>query len=347
MTKKNGNHRNDQLILTGDFGGTKTNFGLFAGEIDSLQLMRLESYTTGDASSASHLIEQFLAEAGDAGPVTEACFGVAAPVVGGVANIVNLPWVLREKEIRKHFGFRQVHLINDLVAAASSIPFLHSDQYEALNEASAPARGNIGLLAAGTGLGEALLVWNGRDYLPVASEGGHKDFAPRNERQWRLRLYLGAPYPGHVSVERVVSGPGIVHIYHFLRQESGVPEPDWLRQRFQDADAAEVVSETAHAGKDPVCQEALSLFLDAYGAEAGNLALQGLTVGGLYIAGGIAPKIENELMAGPFMTAFAAKGRMAPLLEKMPVRLITDPLAPLWGAAAYGRKAADRKQGAD
>jgi glucokinase len=338
MTEKAGEHRPGELILTGDFGGTKTNFGLFAGEPGHLRPVRFESYPTRDAGSAVQLIERFLAAAEDAGPVAEVCLGVAAPVVGGMAATVNLPWVIEARVILDHFGFRRVDLINDLVATAAAIPHLRPGQYENLNGAKSPAPGNIGLLAAGTGLGEALLIWNGRDYLPSPSEGGHKDFAPRNERQCRLLHYLARRHGSHVSVERVLSGPGLVQIYNFLREECDEPEPAWLRQRFRGADAAQVVSGTALAGEDPVCREALALFVDAYGAEAGNLALQGLTVGGMYIAGGIAPKIRQAMIAGPFMAAFGAKGRMASLLEKMPVRLITDPLIPLWGAAAYGRK---------
>lgn len=337
MAGNNGTRRRDELILTGDFGGTKTNFGLFTGEPDQLRPVRLETYSTQDAASAVHLIERFLAAAENPGPIAEACFGVAAPVVGGIAATVNLPWVIEAKLIRRHFGFHRVHLINDLVATAAAIPRLRPHQYEALNEPEPPPRGHIGLLAAGTGLGEALLVWNGKNYLPTSSEGGHKDFAPRDERQCRLLHYLTGRYGPHVSVERVVSGPGLVQIHSFLRQESGTPEPGWLQQRFQETDAARVISEAALADEDPVCREALTLFVDAYGAEAGNLALQGLTIGGMYIAGGIAPKIREILLTGPFMNAFTAKGRMTSLLEKIPVRLITDPQVPLWGAAAYGQ----------
>jgi glucokinase len=347
MSKKNAESSRDDLILTGDFGGTKTNFGLFAGELGHLRPLRFESYSTGDAPSAIHLIERFLTEAKDAGSVTEACFGVAAPVTNGMAVIVNLPWTIETGEIRQHFGFRRVNLINDLAATAASVPQLRPDQFETVKKAESPPRSNIGLIAAGTGLGEALLIWNGRDYLPTPSEGGHKDFAPRDERQCRLLHYLASRYGTHVSVERVVSGPGIADIYHFLREESGEPEPDWLRQRFRAADAARVVSEAGLASEDRICREAIALFVEAYGAEAGNLALQGLTVGGLYLAGGIAPKIKEALMSGSFMAAFTGKGRMTSLLEKMPVRLITDPRAPLWGAAAFGRKAAARESRGD
>jgi glucokinase len=347
MTGKDSGRRRDELVLTGDFGGTKTNVGLFAGVPGHLRPVRLGSYPTGDAPSAVALIARFLAEAGDAGPVLDACFGVAAPVVGGMAATINLPWVIEAESIRNHFGFRRVHLINDLVATAAAIPLLRPHQYKTLNEGAPPAGGNIGLIAAGTGLGEALLLWTGRDYLPTPSEGGHKDFAPRDERQCCLLHYLTERYGGHVSVERVVSGPGIVQVYNFLREESGQPEPDWLQQRFRNADAAHVISETALAGEDPVCSEALAFFVDAYGAEAGNVALHGLTLGGMYIAGGIAPKISQALLAGPFMTAFAAKGRMTSLLAQMPVRLITDPLVPLWGAAAFGKQAGREEAGED
>jgi glucokinase len=326
----------EEVILTGDFGGTKTNFGLFTGPPDDLRMVAFRSYPSGEADSAIQLVERFLNEERPSPPLLRASFGVAAPVVSGVAPMVNLPWTIEAKLILAHFGFREVHLINDLVATASAIPYLRPEQYEALNSAEPADKGAIGLLAAGTGLGEAFLVWKGDGYLPVPSEGGHKDFAPCNKRQWGLWQFLTKKY-GHVSIERVASGPGLVDAYLFVRGEGDAPEPEWLRKRFLENDAAQVISQTALAGEDIACQEALSLFVDVYGAEAGNLALQGLTTGGVYIAGGIGPKIRNALLSGSFLLAFMAKGRMAPLLDRMPLRLITDPLVPLQGAAAYGK----------
>jgi glucokinase len=331
---------NEELILTGDFGGTKTNFGLFTGPPDALRMIAFRSYTSAEANSAIQLIERFLNEERPSSPIIKASFGVAAPVTSGVAPMVNLPWTIEAKSILTHFGFHMVHLINDLVATASAIPHLRPGQYEVLHSAKPADRGAIGLLAAGTGLGEAFLVWKGDGYLPVPSEGGHKDFAPSNKRQLGLWQFLSEKY-GHVSIERVVSGPGLVDAYLFLRGESTKPEPEWLQKRFRENDPAQVISQAALDGEDAECQEALSLFVDAYGAEAGNLALQGLTTGGVYIAGGIGPKIRNALLSDSFITAYLAKGRMAPLLDRIPLRLITDPLVPLMGAAVYGGTAGE------
>jgi glucokinase len=336
MTVSKGGNQEEDIILAGDFGGTKTSFALFAGQVAKLRQLSSKSYPTAAAGSAIELIERFLLETEPGTEVSTACFGVAAPVAAGKAPIVNLPWAIEAKLILAHFGFRKVELINDLVATASAIPYLRSDQYQTVNKVKPSSRGNIGLLAAGTGLGEAFLVWDGNRYLPVPSEGGHKDFAPRTQLQTRLWQFLSEKY-GRVSVERVVSGPGLVNIYLFLRQESGMQEPAWLQKLLQEHDAARIISQAALAGEDEVCQKALSLFVEAYGAEAGNLALQGLTLGGVYIAGGIAPKIKKFILAAPFMTAFTAKGRMESLLASMPVRLITDQQAPLWGAAVYGK----------
>jgi glucokinase len=329
-----------ELILTADFGGTKTNFGLFTGLPDDLLMVAFRSYPSGQASSAIQLIERFLHEAPPSSPVLKAIFGVAAPVTSGVAPMVNLPWTIDANLIQAHFGFHKVLLINDLVATAAAIPHLRPGQYEPLNTAEPADKGAIGLLAAGTGLGEAFLLWKGDGYLPMPSEGGHKDFAPCDKRQFGLWQFLSKKY-GHVSVERVLSGPGLVDIYHFMRGEE-TPAPSWLQKRFLEKDAAQVISHAALNGEDPACQNALSLFVDVYGAEAGNLALQGLTTGGVYIAGGIGPKIRKALLAGSFIAAFAAKGRMTPLLDRIPVRLLTDPLAPLQGAAVYGITAVAR-----
>jgi glucokinase len=326
-----------QIILAADIGGTKTNFGLFTGPAEELRLVAFRSYPTGEAASAIDLIERFLGEERPS-PVLSASFGVAAPVAEGMAAMVNLPWVIDAASIQAHFGFHSLHLINDLVATAAAVPHLHPEQYESLNQVKPADKGTIGIVAAGTGLGEAILVWNGNGYLPVPSEGGHKDFAPLNRHQIELWRFLSEKY-GHVSVERVVSGQGLVDAYLFLRSQSRLPEPEWLRTHFRDEDQARAISQAALTGKDAVCSEALALFVEVYGAEAGNLALQGVTTGGIYLAGGITPKIREALHSPSFMTAFLAKGRMTPLLERIPLRLITDPLVPLQGAALYGRTA--------
>ncbi len=327
MTEKTGN-----VILAGDIGGTKTNLALFSNIAGAPKILAQQTLATHSFDSPVTLIEHFINE-NHIKDISEACFGFAGPVIDGIGNPPNLPWAIDQNSLQKHFKWKTVHLINDLVAMACSIPFLKDNQVAPLNDVPVKSAGNIGLLAAGTGLGEAILFWDGKKYMPSPSEGGHKDFAPRNEIQYRLLCYLHGKY-GHASVERVLSGPGLIDIFLFILKDKNIQSPAWLAECRQNIDAAEI-SQRALAGRDPVCREALMLFSEVYGAEAGNIALQGLTTGGIYVGGGIAPQILSFLKSGPFLRAFYAKGRMRHLLEAMPVRVITDPEAPLWGAAAY------------
>lgn len=320
------------VILAGDIGGTKTNLGLFSGPLNQLKRVADNTYPSQSAQSLTELVERFLKETGDHA-ISKACFGIAGPVFNNVAKATNLPWTVDGDEMQQHFSWSHVRVVNDLVALASAIPYLQSDQLQPLNDVAPPETdANIGLIAAGTGLGEALLIWDGNSYVPCPSEGGHKDFAPRNQMEWRLHQYLTKKYQ-HASVERVLSGNGLHDIYQFLRQESGDREPEWLARLFREQDGGAVVSQTALAGKDPICEQALDLFVEIYGAEAGNLALQAFTTGGMYIGGGIGPKIAKALASGKFIEAFRAKGRMKSLLSNIPVRLILDSKAALMGAA--------------
>jgi len=230
-----------------------------------------------------------------------------------------------------------VALLNDLEAAAYGIFTLGPDELFTLNEGVSERRGNKVLIAAGTGLGEATLYDDGRDYHPSASEGGHGDFGPTDETQIDLLRYLMKEF-GHVSYERVVSGPGIANIYGFLRDSGRLEEPDWLKQKISAAeDASVVISQEGLAGRSAICVQALNLFVSVYGAEAGNLALRGKAIGGVYIGGGIAPKILPKLKDGTFMRAFLDKGRYRELLSAMPVRVILNDQAALQGAAFYVR----------
>jgi len=330
----------DSLVLAGDVGGTKTNLALFSGSLKNLKRRTDKTYSSKSAESLTELVEQFLKENGKP-QIRVACFGIAGPVLGNKVKATNLPWSVDGDQLRDHFSWPRVFLLNDLVAMACSIPHLTGEQLQALNDAMPTADGNIGLIAAGTGLGEALLIWDGKAYTPCASEGGHKDFAPKTPQQWGLQQYLAAKYR-HASIERVLSGQGLYDIYLFLNQEDGRTEPDWLAKRFREEDGGAVVSQAALAGKDPVCQQALDLFVELYGAEAGNLALQALTTGGMYIGGGIGPKIAAALTSGGFEKAFRDKGRMAELLAAIPLRLILDSKAPLLGAAVYALTHCDR-----
>ena len=318
------------MILAGDIGGTKTVLALFEPERGGLRLVRDVTQPSRNFASLDAIIRRFL----DSGPtpaIEAACFGVAGAVVDGRCTTTNLPWVLDEKVLAQTIPTPRAKLLNDLEAAAWGVMHLPADEVAALQAGTAHT-GSMVLIAAGTGLGEALMIWDGSRHLVVASEGGHVDFAPRTDRESQLLAYLRREF-GHVSYERILSGPGLFNVYRFARDASGVPEPQWLRDRIESGDRSATVSEVGLAHEDPVCVEALDMFASIYGAEAGNLALKALAVGGVFIGGGIAPKIRAKLTDGTFIKAFRDKGRFAPLMESTPVKLALNPRAPLLGAA--------------
>lgn len=319
-----------EAVLAGDIGGTKTNLGFFVKGADRPERLLVRSYSSTDASSLEDLIELFLREQGST--VSSACFGIAGPVVEGAVKATNLPWEVSEKALSGRFGFQHVHLVNDLTATSYAVPLLREDELVDLAPVKGGRKGNIGVVAPGTGLGVALLVAHEDGYIVVASEGGHADFAPPDERLTGLWHYLRREMD-HVSFERVVSGPGLHALYEWLRQESKQPEPAWLSQRLQQEEAPKVVSEVGLSGRDTVCADALNLFVLCLGAYAGNLALTAMTEGGIYLGGGIPPKILPRLQSGPFMDAFTAKGRFREILSSMPVRVILNDEAALLGAA--------------
>jgi glucokinase len=260
----------------------------------------------------------------------------------GRLRLTNLPWTLDSRELSASLGIQHVFLINDLEANGYGVAELADGQIYTLNEGDPSQIGNRALLAAGTGLGECFLVWNGRSHTPYPSEGGHADYAPRNEDEIDLLRFLKQKYDGRISFERVVSGMGLTNIYEFLREVRGMDEPAWLAGRIAAEDPNAVITELALAAKSEICVKAMDMFVSAYGAEAGNLALKILSAGGLYVGGGIAPRIIEKLKDGAFMKAFADKGRMSQLLINMPVRIILESRAALMGAAAYGEaKAAE------
>jgi glucokinase len=268
-------------------------------------------------------------------PIESACFGVAGPVVEGKVKTTNLPWFLDSQEIDKAFKLKAVTLLNDLEAAAYGIFTLEPHELFTLNEGVVGRRGNKVLIAAGTGLGETTLYDDGRDYHPLASEGGHGDFAPRDETEIDLLRYLIKKF-GHVSYERVVSGPGIAHIYDFLRDSGRIEESGWLKEKIAAAeDASAVISQEGLAENSAISVRTLDLFASVYGAEAGNLALRGKAIGGVYVGGGIAPKILAKLKDGTFMRAFLDKGRYRELLASIPVHVILNDQTALQGAAFY------------
>jgi len=319
------------VILAGDIGGTKTIVALFEDAGGGLRVLREETFPSRSHEGLAEILEAFRARE-PLPPLRGACFGVAGPVFDGRCEATNLPWVIDAKALRGTLGLERVAVINDLVATAYGILDLKPDEVVVLNEGRPHPEGNKALIAAGTGLGEAILFWDGTRYRPVASEGGHADFAPRNVLEIELLRYLLKKHH-RVSYERVLSGPGILNIYSFLKEAGHGEEAVWLRERFHGQDPSVVITDAAMRGESDLCVKTLGLFVSLYGAEAGNLALKALATGGVYVGGGIAPKILDRLMDGTFMTAFTDKGRLSPLVTDMTVRVVLNPQTALRGAA--------------
>ncbi len=324
------------MILAGDVGGTKVNLALYDFWDGSLRNTRESLYPAREYSGLEAIVREFLG----ADVPTAACFGVPGPVRDGRLRLTNLPWTLDSRELSKSLKIEHVFLINDLQANGYGIAELKADQVYTLSEGDARQIGNRALISAGTGLGESFMIWDGRHYVPYPSEGGHSDFAPRNEDEIDLLRFLKQKYGGRISFERVVSGQGISNVYEFLRDVRGLEEPIWLAERIASEDPNAVIAELALNAKSEICEKALDMFVSAYGAEAGNLALKVLAVGGLYVGGGIAPKIIEKLKDGTFMKAFTDKGRLSQLLINTPVRVILESRTALLGAAAYAEASA-------
>jgi glucokinase len=318
------------LALAGDIGGTYTRLGLFRAGKRRPRLEAEETFSSIAAKGLEEIIARFIE--GHRGNIGNACFGIAGPVQKGRSKTTNLPWEVVGSRIQKRFNFRRVRLINDVASTIHAVPLLKLEEFVTLNRGSAVKEGALGLVAPGTGLGQALMVWVDGRAVPIPTEGGHVDFAPTNEREMDLWRYLSRRF-GHVSVERVVSGPGLSHIYSWLRESSGRPEPKWLSRALNESERPKVITDAALNGKDPVCSEALDFFVSILGAVAGNLALGALTVGGVYLGGGIPPKILPRLKEGPFMKGFTNKGRFEDLVSRIPVHVILNDKAALLGAA--------------
>jgi glucokinase len=329
------------MILAGDVGGTKVHLALYDFIDGKLKYTRDKQYPAKDYPGLEEIVREFL----HAEKVTAACFGVPGPVRDGRLRLTNLPWTLDSRELAAGLKIEHVFLINDLQANGYGVEELSADQIYTLSEGDARQMGNRALIAAGTGLGEGFMIWNGRTHDPYPSEGGHTDFAPRNEDEFDLLRFLKQKYNGRISFERVVSGQGLTNVYEFLREVRGVEEPAWLAERMAAEDPNAVITELALAAKSEICEKAMDMFVSAYGAEAGNLALKILSVGGLYVGGGIAPRILEKLKDGTFMKAFTDKGRLSQLLVNMPVRVILESRAALLGAAAYAEARAAELSG--
>ena len=344
------------MILAGDIGGTKTNLALYEWTTERTEPLRLESFHSRDYTSLEEILAEFLnpptspsatLEAESAGSEGEhkggpsqepivlaaACFGIAGPVIDNHSETTNLPWIVDGANISKQFNIPRVQLLNDLESTAYGILWLRPDELEVLNPGKPPKkRQALALIAAGTGLGEAILFWDGKSYRPMPSEGGHSDFAPNNDQEIELLRYLRGQYL-HVSYERVLSGPGLHAIYEYLR-DTKKNEPTWLAEKIKAGNPAAEIAAAGLAGQAEIAKQALELFASIYGAEAGNLALKALSLDGVYIGGGIAPKLIQKLRDGTFMKAFTNKGRYKRLMVNMPVKVVMNQHTALLGAAS-------------
>jgi glucokinase len=318
------------VILAGDIGATNTRLARFDVADGALVPGAAHTYPSHEHASLDAIVTTFLA--GSGGGVQHACFGIAGPVRDGRVEATNLPWVVDARTLAREIGLDRVVVVNDLEANAWGLAVLPETDFAVLQAGRPTPTGNAAVISAGTGLGEAGLVWEGRRHRPVASEAGHSDWAPQDEVQVALWRFLHAEV-GHVSVERVLSGPGLENTYRFLRDAQGLAEPAWLAELFRDEAAAPVITRVALEGRAEICVRALELFVAIYGAEAGNLGLRMLATAGVYLGGGIAPRILAALRRPAFLTAFAGKGRLQPLLEEIPVRVILNDQAALLGAA--------------
>lgn len=324
------------MIIAGDIGGTKTNLALFKEGDASFTCEDLKTYHSQKYPNLKNILVEYLQGLGKKRElITAACFAVAGPVREGVCNATNLPWVIELKTIAEALGIQNVFLINDLEANAHALSVLQEGQLKTLYEA-APIAGNRAVVSPGTGLGEAGLYFDGQSHHPFATEGGHVDFAPASDLQMELLAFLHKKW-GHVSYERVLSGPGFLNLYHFFVQGKGREEPLWLKTEMQEKDGAACISENALSGKSELCQEILSLFVTILGQAVANAALKYMAVGGVFMGGGICPKIVSALTEKNFLEAYFNKGRFKALLEKIPLYLILDDKASLKGAASYAK----------
>src|SRR5580693_1603387 len=321
------------MILAGEIGATRTRLAAFETEGSRLQCVVEKNYPSQQHDGLSGILADFIRTEGI--PVHSACLGVAGPVRSGRSKISNLPWVIDAGEVARQLRLKSVGLLNDLEAYAYGIDGLDSKDFITLSEGAEEAEGNRAVISAKTGLGIAGLYWDGFRHHPFACEGGHADFAPRNDLQMELLAYLQKKY-GRISCERILSGPGIKNIYDFLRDAQKAEEPEWLRTQMSTApDPPALISQMALEGKAAICDQTLSIFVSVFGAETGNCALNFMTTGGIFIGGSIAARNVGRMKDPVFMQSFLNKGRMETLLKDMPVKIILNDDCGLMGAARY------------
>ena len=318
------------MILAGDIGGTNARLALFNLNEGQFRLVSASIFASREYAGLDEIVTKFV-NAFEVHP-DFACFGIAGPVRDGRVETSNLPWIVESNRLAAGLKIKQALLINDVEANAWGVPALSPEEVVTLNRVKENPIGNQAIISAGTGLGEAGMYWDGTKHHVFACEGGHADFAPRNELEIELFRYLSIRF-GHVSWERIVSGPGLVNIFRFLRDTGRGTEPNWLTEEMLSVDPAAAISNAAIEGKCGLCEHALDLFVSVYAAEAGNLALKVMATGGIYIGGGIAPKVLPKMSGPLFMQAFIGKGRMQGLLESIPVHVITNDKIALLGAA--------------
>jgi glucokinase len=326
------------MILGGDIGGTHTRLALFDDAGRRLPDRPERKYPSRDHATLDVIVRKFLDETG-AHP-SAACFGVAGPVKNGRCVATNLPWVVDAAELGQEFGTRS-WVINDLEATAWGLGALRAEELTELLPGAPDAAGNVAVIAAGTGLGEAALYWDGCQHHAFGTEGGHAGFAPEDDLEIELLTWLRRRFPDHVSWERALSGPGLVALYEFLRDTGRGDEPKWLKDAMTAGDPAAAISGAALEKRCPLAALTLDRFAALYGSEAANLALTVMATGGVYLGGGIAPRIAPALATATFRDRFLGKGRMRPLLQSMPVRIVLNDQAGLLGA---GRCAAVRSR---
>lgn len=323
------------IVLAGDVGGTNARLALVDVSPNRASILDRQDFPSPKYPGLAEIVTEYLGKVGTR--PANACFGVPCPVVDGVCKLTNLNWTLELNSFRKDTGLEDALLINDFAAVGHAIPLLGPEDLIPIRAGKREPKAAIAILGAGTGLGQGALVWDGVRYRVVASEGGHADFAPRNEEEIGLLRFLLTRFK-RVSWERLVSGPGLVNIYRFLVDRGSAPESPAVKAEMESGDPAAVITTRALAGTDPICDHALDLFVSIYGAQAGNLALIYRALGGVYLAGGITPRIAPRLTRGEFMTAFGTKGRLSKMIEPVPVNIIVHSAPGILGAA---RLAAD------
>lgn len=332
------------LLLIGDIGGTKTILRLVEADVQakSFHTLREEKYVSASFSDLVPMVKQFLGTDNQKKPES-ACFGIAGPVISNMSRLTNLNWDLDGTRLEQELSINKVRLINDFAANSYGVLGLKDSELESLQTGEINKNSPIAIIGAGTGLGEGFLIPQGNSYQVFATEGGHSDFAPRNDLEFNLLKYLRTKLNiSHVSVERVVSGQGIISIYQFLRDTNFAPESAsigkqialWEQETEKNIDPGAIISQGATDGDD-LCTKAMTMFIEAYGAEAGNLAAKLLPYGGMYIAGGIAAKNLSLMKDGIFLNAFKDKGRMVPLMERIPLNIVLNPQVGLLGAFLY------------